>query len=1211
MPNDINSVSPSIRDFLLNRNLILSDTITQNGLTSVASGLGGLSSLETLPNAIQASENIEVSSEEYRDSQILKNPYSSTDDVEFASISNQSVNTGNLPINTPSVEYGKYIASTTEDSVFLNSSTSARDLQTLKNRYISSEDMVNATIVNNSFAYGQTDGGYLDEHGDLNLGGPSTDTLDAIGSILSQKGFGFDGAGLTSQFDIRSSLAGRVLGATGAINDTQLGIIGGQQLLLALGQKAIFNTQKEILGKVNLQPFSLMRGSSLINPDYTVTVRATTGGKILDKISDIAGFELPSSVIDPDASIFQDSQIPFYNFTHLVDQGSVDRNKTLIKNTGKGQMTSMYNSLNQNTYKPDYTIDGDSSIGVVDPLTYEKEKNSLGLTELNDDGSGYMWGQDKSLLANDDTLLGKTRTLFNDNKNLRKVLFTNDPITDTRSLETSTPGTYLQGTPLYSKGSGVLNQDGDSFCRTWTSTNRYDSVNNLQKNTGLINYSDRIRNNIDDSVLGQNGFAKVSPYRLGDTNTDTGDVKKYMFSIENLAWSGAKTELTPLEIGNGDLTTGTKGRIMWFPPYGINFTDTTAVDWDTTKFIGRGEPIYTYNSTERSGTLEFQIIIDYPDYMNNHNISSDEIFASIAAGCTDYNDLFTDKEMAEIEIEVNKINKTKSARISKSGNIPDLIIYFDNDISVINSSYEDTGTDLEPIGYNYGLNRPWSDDGKIHALNIMLNTSHTSYIMRLTGEASVDGITQSSGVDKVTHNQTLSEERTASVKQWILDNLDDGSDSGFKNRIKTKSVGEGNAKATKSVAESPTYSLEKKKDRKVTIQFEYNSDLDKQVVDATELPVETPKDNKELTSKIKSRFYDEGKYFKELLNSDTESDKLIYKSIKEKVGFFQPAFHSTTPEGFNARLTFLQQCTRQGPTDQKKGSQNLAFGMPPICILRIGDFYHTKIAINNLALTYDPLVWDLNPEGVGVQPMIAKATLSFKFIGGSALQGPINKLQNAISFNYFANTEIYDNRADRIVKNKDGFEVTSGATLSRPPATEINTEVQGLDFGPVENNQEIVVATELAKPVEDVVSSDKTQLTKIRLTNYDNSYVTGEELITFDFKFTDDGTPIDLDSLGIKGKLILYSNDPQLQQFRYEIGYLTASKNTIGSFNINNTDNTSGELVSSSTTNFSIDIIVRDAHEFGIIFDTINTSERKGRIKLSWDEVGVSNTINL
>jgi hypothetical protein len=93
-------------------------------------------------------------------------------------------------------------------------------------------------------------------------------------------------------------------------------------------------------------------------------------------------------------------------------------------------------------------------------------------------------------------------------------------------------------------------------------------------------------------------------------------------------------------------------------------------------------------------------------------------------------------------------------------------------------------------------------------------------------------------------------------------------------------------------------------------------------------------------------------------------------------------------------------------------SVNTAFGAPPVLVLRIGDFYHTKIIPNSLQITYDPLVFDLNPEGIGVQPMIAKVTLSFDMVGGEGLKGPIDKLQNALSFNYYANTEMYDERAD-------------------------------------------------------------------------------------------------------------------------------------------------------------------------------------------------------
>ena len=136
---------------------------------------------------------------------------------------------------------------------------------------------------------------------------------------------------------------------------------------------------------------------------------------------------------------------------------------------------------------------------------------------------------------------------------------------------------------------------------------------------------------------------------------------------------------------------------------------------------------------------------------------------------------------------------------------------------------------------------------------------------------------------------------------------------------------------------------------------------------------------------------------------------------------------------------------RQGPTNGggvTNNPNNLAFGRPPVCILRIGDFYHTKIIIENLNFTFEPLVWDLNPEGVGVQPMICNVDMSFSFIGGSSLRGPINKLQNAVSFNYFANSEVYDPRADTIkitdsVKNtgeiKNGINYSSYNILPDGP----------------------------------------------------------------------------------------------------------------------------------------------------------------------------------
>lgn len=150
--------------------------------------------------------------------------------------------------------------------------------------------------------------------------------------------------------------------------------------------------------------------------------------------------------------------------------------------------------------------------------------------------------------------------------------------------------------------------------------------------------------------------------------------------------------------------------------------------------------------------------------------------------------------------------------------------------------------------------------------------------------------------------------------------------------------------------------------------------------------------------------YKECDYFETI----KKEDSFLYDSIKDKLKNFHPAFHSITPEGFNSRITFLQQCGRQGPSFVDPNQpQNTAFGRPPVCILRLGDFYFSKIIIDSINFNFDPLQWDLNPEGIGVQPQIVSVDLNFKFIGGSTLQGPLTQLQNAVSYNFFANTAIY------------------------------------------------------------------------------------------------------------------------------------------------------------------------------------------------------------
>jgi hypothetical protein len=448
------------------------------------------------------------------------------------------------------------------------------------------------------------------------------------------------------------------------------------------------------------------------------------------------------------------------------------------------------------------------------------------------------------------------------------------------------------------------------FCRTWTKDNPYYTFKNLQRSGGLM------RGN-KDSVLTNTFNLNIGPSMGGniDDTVDSKNVKKYMFSIENLAWRGAP-EMDSLPMSekgpNG-------GRVMWFPPYDINISDTNSTQWSPTNFLGRTEPVYTYNSTERMGSLSFKIVVDHPSILNVivdkelkgiPDQTADSVIESFLAGCSEF-DIY---ELAD-----------------KYGDLLSLV-------------------ELEGISMSAS-----------EIMNIVETNEGTSGTTGDTGTTTTGSGTTGGGVGG------------------------------------TESSDTGGVGGEESDISAPTETDELENNKKYMI--------------AT--------DGKINAKKVLTKLLAEQNYFKHL----EEHEEFVYASLKRQIKHFHPSFHSMTPEGLNSRLTFLLQCGRPGRTipvvssdgetmDDTTAANNTAFGPPPICVLRIGDFYHTKIAIDNVSLTYDPLVFDLNPEGIGVQPMIANVQMNFKFIGGQSLKGPVSKLQNALTHNFFANTEVFDARAD-------------------------------------------------------------------------------------------------------------------------------------------------------------------------------------------------------
>jgi hypothetical protein len=83
---------------------------------------------------------------------------------------------------------------------------------------------------------------------------------------------------------------------------------------------------------------------------------------------------------------------------------------------------------------------------------------------------------------------------------------------------------------------------------------------------------------------------------------------------------------------------------MWFPPYGLKVTEQNSARWNDTIFLGRPEPVYTYQNTSRQGTVQFKVIVDHPSIMNlmvkDHfkNMSDEEsenYINAFFAGCED------------------------------------------------------------------------------------------------------------------------------------------------------------------------------------------------------------------------------------------------------------------------------------------------------------------------------------------------------------------------------------------------------------------------------------------------------------------------------------------------------------------------------------------------------------------------------------------------
>lgn len=915
--------------------------------------------------------------------------------------------------------------------------------------------------------------------------------------------------------------------------------------------------------------------------------------------------EIPDNLSEPAKEAIRDAK----NVAALPFQQYIEKEKKFddVYSVGNRNWNNTLPSIEKLDYKEDiegklstyesYNDDGVKEVGTINVYNEENKYRRDSLAGDFDEKHVVVLPIDEntSISDNKKSLLYKTNQLFKNGKINSMISRFHNSLDNEQSVsQTAVNEKYgvSRGRNLTKSTSETHNGYDNPYCRVWTAHYQYSKYGDLIRhkgygstdsvflpsNTTKLRPHDAEKRLSDMSVLMDNGLPSITPYKQGKDI-----IKKYMFSIENLAWKDVL--INKSDILSEEQKGPNGGRIMWFPPYNLKFNENVSSTWNGNSFIGRGEQIYTYVNTDRGGTLNFTLLIDHPSVIDSwaYNRSTDNINAEdelailrFFAGCDDGNggngddgrvseQIITESEGNTVvnhqpEIENPGLTNTPKPQDEDDATLH-YFVFFPNDFSGYDYLGSDVYTAIKYLqdGSKYGVNGyEMGGDGLKGCINsptIVVKRSGTTVTWHyevdkaFSTEVLLDGnyedrasfglnsdfrsllegdkgetimkilqISKDNVKDIFSFNEMLSADfsmiRTFFRGTDTFANVQDdeieitvdvkgyASSHGYaKNNEGTGGLAGRRARVIKKYLETLNFtdkdnikivnnkvitldeknkdvsSLEAKLGRCAEVIIKANRKDKTPVVDNTKNAASVKSENnnqnkvKTVTTQvapnsnvktntvvevINNGSYDnEYLYFKKI---NGETDSFIRKNIVDKVHYFDPAFHSITPEGFNGRLTFLHQCTRQGPTssmsdvgsNQPRFAGNLAFGRPPVCVLRIGDFYNTKIIIDSLSIDYDNsgIQWDLNPEGAGVQPMLANISITFKFLGGSDLSGPIARLQNAVSYNYYANASVYDNRADYrkgvIMANDDSSHAWNASTGEFDDFATTNTTNNGV-----------------------------------------------------------------------------------------------------------------------------------------------------------------------
>jgi len=393
----------------------------------------------------------------------------------------------------------------------------------------------------------------------------------------------------------------------------------------------------------------------------------------------------------------------------------------------------------------------------------------------------------------------------------------------------------------------------------------------------------------------QGEASKPKSYMVG-FNPVTGNVKKsrQKFTITNpYAPEGAGRLV--FYIRNYSIPIG-EGGVMYFPPYIQSFQNSDSANWNSINFLGRPEPIYTYNNSTRDGSLTFFILTDF----------------------------------------------AQTVELGRSGQ-------FSNDDS----------DPMKKLYFNSGgarfTNKPVSSEVGLKQLNLQ----------KLALDA-----------QRVKKQEEIAERSKKSSET----NSKEGSrlDNGDKNF--TKALG-GNVGSFfgKSSKTSATDDVAVSND----LTEYYRQEAELAAAELQYLDVNYSEANKQgvnVYSQITTIGNDivEGAKSTVLRNTADRLDEM-------KSGLmFQPAFFSGDLVDFKKRAEFVAKLTRPAKNDSAAG---FSFTKPPVCHLRLGDWFDHDVIINSVSYDYANAPWTIGGEKT--QPMWVSVNINFNIVGPAGKEGGV------------------------------------------------------------------------------------------------------------------------------------------------------------------------------------------------------------------------------